>query len=139
MTVVGSRFVVRYLDLGDYLVYAEDVLGIPAEHLAGSPRMGGAQSALFAPQVVLFGEEQYPDLAQKAGVLCARLIQNHPLPDGNKRVALLVAIEFIERNGLEFVFDEDEAFEIIVGVAAGEISEERLIEWFEAGILERSS
>jgi hypothetical protein len=30
-------------------------------------------------------------------------VKNHPLPDGNKRAAFLTMVEFIERNGLEWV------------------------------------
>ena len=40
------------------------------------------------------GQEAYPEPAQKAGLLAARLAKNHPLPDGNKRAAWLAMIEF---------------------------------------------
>ena len=39
-----------------------------------------------------------PDLVDKAAVLCVRLARNHPLPDGNKRVAYLAMVEFLARN-----------------------------------------
>lgn len=119
----------HYLDLGEYLVIAEAVLGIPAEHLSGSPRLGGAESALYAPQVVVFGEEQYPDFHVKAAILCWRLIRNHPLPDGNKRVAFLCLVEFVERNGGQLEFENDDAFDVLMGVAAGHVSEAELAEW----------
>jgi prophage maintenance system killer protein len=32
--------------------------------------------------------EFYPDVIDKAAVLCVRLARNHPLPDGNQRVRL---------------------------------------------------
>jgi death on curing protein len=76
-----------YLDLADYLLIAEEVLGVPAETIAGWPGIGLAESALNAPAMGFAGVEFYPDVIDKAAVLCVRLARNHPLPDGNKRVA----------------------------------------------------
>lgn len=42
--------------------------------------------------------ELYPELATKADVLCSRIIRNHPLPDGNKRVGCVALLELIARN-----------------------------------------
>ena len=125
-----------YLDIGYFLALAEKLLGVPAEVLH---KMQGlvplAESALHAPRAAFAGQEQYPDFAAKAAVLCARLIKNHPLPDGNKRIGFLCMIEFIERNGFELTIDdEDEAEEILVGVAAGTVTEEELTIWVAARI-----
>jgi len=47
-----------------------------------------------------FGDvEFYPDLVTKAAVLCTRIVKNHPLVDGNKRVGFVCMIEFLLRNG----------------------------------------
>jgi len=91
--------VIDYLDLVDYLLIAEAVTGIPAETLAKLPRIDLADSALHAPRAEFGGVEFYPDFAVKAAVLCARLLRNHPLPDGNKRAAWVSLQEFIARNG----------------------------------------
>ncbi len=79
----------EYLDLADYLLIAESVLGVPAETIARWPGIGLAESALHAPGMGFAGVEFYPDVVDKAAVLCARLARNHPLPDGNKRIAAL--------------------------------------------------
>ena len=79
----------EYLDLADYLLLAEGVLGVPAEAVAEWPGIGLAESALHAPEMGFGGVEFYPELLDKAAVLCVRLARNHPLPDGNKRVAYL--------------------------------------------------
>jgi death on curing protein len=76
----------RYLDLVDFLLIAEAVLDIPAEDLARARRLELAESALHAPAAEFGGVEFYPDPARKAAVLASRLIGDHPLPDGNKRV-----------------------------------------------------
>ena len=77
----------EYLDLADYLLIAEAVLGVRAESIARWPGIGLAESALHAPAAGFGGVEFYPDMIDKAAVLCVRLARNHPLPDGNKRVA----------------------------------------------------
>ncbi len=90
---------IRYLDLADFLIIAEAVLGLSAEQIALHTKLALADSALHAPAASFAGEEFYPDLPTKAAVLCAHLVKNHPLLDGNKRVALLATIEFCGRNG----------------------------------------
>ncbi len=63
----------EYLDLADYLLIAEAVLGMPAEEIAGWAGIGLADSALHAPSADFGGVELYPDVIDKASVLCARL------------------------------------------------------------------
>jgi death on curing protein len=122
----------RYLDLVDYLLIAEDVLGIPAERLARNERLGLADSALNAPAAG-FGEvEAYTDFETKAAVLCWHLVKNHPLPDGNKRAAFLSLIEFVERNERTWTGapgDPAETDAIIRGVADGSVSQAKLASW----------
>lgn len=120
----------EYLDLAEYLLIAEAVLDVPAEEIARWPGMGLAESALAAPAMGFGGVEFYPDLIDKAAVLCARLARNHPLPDGNKRVAYLALVEFLARNGVEWARPSvDETVTTIEGVAAGRVTERELAEW----------
>ena len=90
---------VRALELADFLLIAEAVLGIPAKRVAEESNLHLADSALHAPLAGFGGEDFYPDFAVKAAVLCAHLIKNHPLKDGNAPVALISTIEFCQRNG----------------------------------------
>ncbi len=84
-------------DLGDYLAAAAEILGVSEERLAR--RLELAESALAVP-FACFGEEgAYPMLELKAAVLLERLVRNHPLPDGNKRTALAMTIDFLQQNG----------------------------------------
>ena len=57
----------------------------------------------------------------KAAVLMVHLAQNHPLPDGNKRVAWVAMRLFLEVNGWRFLSppDVDEAETAVLAVAAG--------------------
>ncbi len=120
----------QYLDLADYLLIAEAVLGVPAEEIARWPGIGLADSALHAPAAGFGGVELYPDVLDKAAVLRARLARNHPLPDGNKRVAYLALLEFLWRNDIEWATPSvDDTAATIERVAAGTISERELADW----------
>ena len=126
---------IAYLDLADYLLIAERVLGLPAEAIANFDRIGLAESALAAPQAGFGGVEAYPDFETKAAVLCWHLVKNHPLPDGNKRCAFLATVEFVERNGRTWLpapGDPDETDHVIRAAASGEMSEADFRDWIAA-------
>jgi death-on-curing protein len=132
-----------YLDLADFLIIAEAVLGSPAPHIAQHTKLALADSALHAPAASFGGEEFYPDLPTKAAVLCAHLVKNHPLLDGNKRVALLALIEFCGRNGHEWTPPEgDEDGEVTAAVIvdlAGESLDDEAIANLAGWIADRIS
>jgi death-on-curing protein len=121
----------HYLDLADYLLIAEAVTGLKAEVLAEMPRVVNlASSALSVPGSGWQGQDAYPDLAQKAGLLAARLAKDHPLPDGNKRAAWLSMIEFIERNGYRLEQPKpDDAVDTMLSLASSELAEADFVEW----------
>jgi death-on-curing protein len=126
--------VTEYLEMADALLIAEAVLGIPAESLAKTERIGLLESAVMAPAASFEGAEFYPDLAVKAAVLAGHIAKNHGLPDGNKRVAFLAMVEFLERNGYEWTpppGDEDGEItdRVIRAIAASELSGETIAEF----------
>jgi death-on-curing protein len=122
---------VEYLELGDFLVIAEAVLGVRAETIVRFERVVPlAESALAAPRAGFGGVELYPEFEMKAAVLCSRLVRNHPLPDGNKRTGFLCLREFVARNGCDWHSPgTDETVDVIEAVAAGAVSESELSQW----------
>ena len=123
---------IAYLDVVDYLLIAERVLGLPAELIAHFDRIGLAESALATPRAGFGGVEAFPEFATKAAVLCWHLIKNHPLPDGNKRCAFLATVEFVERNGRIWMpapGDPDETDRVLRDAASGAVSEADFREW----------
>lgn len=125
----------RYLDLAEYFVLAEIVTGVPAETLTKASRV---DSALHAPRAGFGDEEFYPDLFDKAAVLCWRLARNHPLPDGNKRAAWISMSMFIELNGGSWIApvpDVDDAERMMLAVAEGSVSEADLADWLSTRVV----
>jgi death on curing protein len=100
----------------------EDVLGLVNALDAGPVRdLGLLDSACHRPQAGLFGREAYPTLAGKAAALMHSLACNHALVDGNKRLALLATVVFLRVNGHRLDLTDDEAFDLTLSVAAGQL------------------
>lgn len=116
----------------DLLLIAEGVLGEPAENLARTILVPGAESALAAPFASFDGIDFYEDPAERAAICCSRIIRNHPFPDGNKRVAYECMREMLEREGLSWPRPSEDAQEIgdmVEGLAAREVSERQFVAW----------
>ena len=106
-----------YLTLPELLHVAERVLD-------GEPSIrdvGLLESAVARPQATAFGTDAYPDLDTKAAALVHSVARNHALVDGNKRLALAAAIVFYGLNGRRLTLTNDEAFELIMRIASGEL------------------
>jgi death-on-curing protein len=120
------------LELADFLVIAEAVLGIRAESLAHVVRVAGVESALAAPFASFGDVDFYDDPVERAAICCSRVIRNHPLPDGNKRLGYECMREMLERVDAPWPRPSEDAEEIaltIDGLAAGSISERDFVAW----------
>jgi death-on-curing protein len=127
---------VRYISLAQALVIAEAVTGIDHVVLAKGAGVGLLDSALHAPQASFSGHEMYPDFVDKAAVLAVRIARNHPLPDGNKRLAWGCLTMFCLLNGRDLCVETDDAVDQMLGVAAGEIDEACMADWLAIRLVE---
>lgn len=103
-----------------------------AEHggLPGIRDSGMLESALARPvNQWAYGEDELPRLAAAYAFGIAR---NHPFGDGNKRTAWVLARLFLRLNGAALTFTAQEAIDTVLALAAGELSEEELADWFRA-------
>jgi death-on-curing protein len=85
--------------------------------------VGLLESAAARPRSTAFGEDAYPSNHLKAASLLHSVARNHPLVDGNKRLALGATIAFYGLNGLRLTLSNDEAYELVIAVAAGELDD----------------
>lgn len=60
-------------------------------------------------------------MAAKASALMHSIAGNHALVDGNKRLAWLAMADFLWINGYLLDMTDDEAFELTMSVAAGQL------------------
>jgi death-on-curing protein len=119
----------RYLTLAEGLLIASAVTGIEVQTIRHVSRVELLDSALHAPQAGFGDEDFYPTLDEKAAVLCLHLARNHPLPDGNKRLAWMAMVMFLRLNNVDLAVNTETAVSMIIGVASGVMSQSDLTEW----------
>ena len=100
---------------------------------------GLLESALARPRSSVFGQDAYPNLHGKAAALLHSLVSNHALVDGNKRLGWHACVVFLWINGWDVQAPEDDAFDLVMRVAAGETHDvekiaEELREWSVARV-----
>jgi death on curing protein len=77
-----------------------------------------------------------PDAAALAAAYAYGLVRNHGFADGNKRVGWIMARLFLADNGFALQFDGAEAVRTMESVAAGNLSEHDLAEWFRGRLVQ---
>jgi death-on-curing protein len=66
------------------------------------------------------------ELLEVAAAYAFGLAKNHAFVDDNKRIAFMTMTAFLRKNGVIFAPDQAQATKIILGLAAGEVSEQSL-------------
>ena len=117
-------------------VFREVVLMLHEQSLAqfggsaGVRDEGLLDSALGRPQHrFAYGK---PTLFDLAASYAFGLVKNHPFIDGNKRTGFIVAVTFLELNGLRYGASEVDATVRTLALAAGEMSETAYSAWLKA-------
>lgn len=106
-----------------------------AEHggADGVRDMGAFESAMARPRNLAgYGE---PDAAALAAAYAYGIARNHPLADGNKRTAAVVSETFLAVNGFSLTAGDAEVVVTFVALAAGELAEDELADWFRAHLV----
>jgi death-on-curing family protein len=88
-----------------------------AGELFGQEPSDGLTAILGNLQQSAFAQPAYPSIESKAAHLLYFVIKNHPFADGNKRIAAMLFVEFLNRNGRLFLAS-GEAVVNDIGLAA---------------------
>lgn len=116
---------------------AEEILLI---HFKLIERYGGShgtrdlervRSAAVTPSQEVFGQEQYPDLFEKAAVYARNIIADHPFTDGNKRTGVTAAVMFLKQNNRVFVAKAGELEDFAVRIATDMLNVKEIAAWFK--------
>ena len=105
------------------------------EH-GGAPgvRDGGEaliDSALARPRN-RFAYESAADLADLAAAYLFGLAKNHGYIDGNKRIGFAAAATFLLLNGLRLTASEADAYDTVLGLIEGRLSEKDVARWMRS-------
>jgi len=113
----------------DFLSEADlfDLHQVARESVGGSAGLRDAGllvSALAAPQAG-FGDQYLPeDIPVMAAAYLYHLIRNHPFVDGNKRVAMLACLTFLDSNSFECLLTEEEWILLVLAIAQGKLAKD---------------
>ena len=93
-------------------------------------------SAVYAPFQTFMGNDLYPSIYDKAAQLCYGLANNHPFTDGNKRTALHSMYVYLIINGFDIISTQQNVENLIIDVAAGNITNVELAQWLKENTVE---
>jgi death-on-curing protein len=94
-------------------------------------REGGSaliDSALARP-LNKFAYQPDIDSADLAAAYLFGLAKNHGYVDGNKRIGFAAAVTFLLLNGMKLKASQDEAYDSVIAVVEGRLSEEEAAIW----------
>jgi death on curing protein len=92
---------------------------------------GLLKSALARPQQH-FAYAESPDIVDMAAANTWGIVRNHPFIDGNKRTGFVVGVLFLELNGYRFNASEEDAAQMVLELASGNLDEAGYIAFLRA-------
>jgi death-on-curing family protein len=114
---------VAYLELDDALeLYAAIIGGTAAQAEDHLRNRSGLESALARPETYAHYEDA--DLRLQAAVLAHGIAESQCFIDGNKRLALVAMLAFLEVNGYAVAATDQELADWIIGLNAGTTPEQ---------------
>ena len=92
---------------------------------------GLLKSALARPQQH-FAYAESPDIVDMAAAYTWGIVRNHPFVDGNKRTGFVVGVLFLELNGYRFNASEEDAAQMVLELASGNLDEAGYVAFLRA-------
>lgn len=115
----------RFLTLSEIMmIYEDQIRNYGGAY--GVRDLSLLSSAIYMPQSSFDGNYLHKTIPEMAAAYAYHICQNHPLVDGNKRVALASALVFLDINGYDFNCAEDDIYRIMMAVANSEMSKDEL-------------
>jgi prophage maintenance system killer protein len=96
-------FMLTYEDAIRQIKIAKNAFG--NSELFGREKDKSFKSSISTIYQTFEGKELYPSVEEKAANLLYFITKNHSFSDGNKRIAALIFLYFLEKNGI--LFDKD--------------------------------
>lgn len=78
------------------------------------------------PKQIVFGEELYPSIYDKAAILSINLAKRHPFQNANKRTALVVMMTFFMMNGYKTTFSREETVSLLLTITTSSVEFDQL-------------
>ena len=121
---------IKFLTLSEVLQILEDQIRNYGG-IYGVRDINLLSSAIYMPESSFGGQYLHETIPAMAAAYTFHICQNHPLLDGNKRLALASSLVFLDINGYEFHCDDKTLYRAIMKLAKGETKKEDLINFYE--------
>jgi death-on-curing protein len=121
---------IHFLTLSEVLLILEDQIRNYGG-IYGVRDINLLSSALYMPQSGFDGQYLHKTIPAMAAAYAFHICQNHPFIDGNKRVALVSSLVFLDINKYTFNCKDEMVYSEIMQMAKGEIKKEELIKYYE--------
>ena len=140
LSIQIENYKMNYLTVNDIIHLNEDAQSLFEEEgiygVAGLKDRGIVETAVnnIGKNSVIFGEDQFPTISQKAAHLWFKLARYQAFNNGNKRTGLLAALNFLENNNYHVQYEElklDKNYFYVVSkkIATGEWDEQKIREF----------
>lgn len=120
--------VIKYLSTEQVMLIHEEIIESFSKE-KGNMSPGNLEATL--QRVEGYKGDDKDALFWKASILLERIILGHPFIDGNKRTAYEATRVFLEVNGHALKASEDEAIDLLVGVAKSKKNRYSIKSWLE--------
>jgi len=121
----------HYFDVDDVeLIHMQIIDASGGSH--GTRDRGRLEAAVATQHQMVFGQELYETVFDKAAALCRGIVADHPFVDGNKRTGIMAALIFLERNGHQTTMSDKELEDFAVQIAVEHLDISAIAEWLQA-------
>ncbi|MGO3416967.1 MAG: type II toxin-antitoxin system death-on-curing family toxin [Lactococcus cremoris] len=86
------------------------------------------------PKQEVFGQELYPTLEEKAGILYINLAKKHCFGNANKRTAVMALLVFLSINGKELTVTPKELEDFTVNLVVSDFDKNMVSQWIKERI-----
>jgi death-on-curing protein len=125
-----------------FIIDPEDLMDTAWAEQGAMADMGRLESVLAAPCYVQEGHDLFAGVAEKAALLFGLMIKSQPFQSGNKRMAIMATMRFIELSGMSLTSQEGKTMGLLALLVASDVrfgDQEMgtLREWFRAHLAPR--
>ena len=121
---------VKFLTLSEVLLILEDQIRNYGG-IYGVREINLLSSAIYMPESTFDGKYLHETIPAMAAAYAFHICQNHPLIDGNKRVALASSLVFLDINGYELNCKNEALYIEIMDTAKGKTGKAKLTTFYE--------
>jgi death-on-curing protein len=120
----------RFLTLDQVLALHDDQVALYGGS-SGIRDLGLLQSAIGTVSATFGGVFLHETIFEMAAAYLFHVSRNHPFLDGNKRTGLAAALTFLDMNDVEIAADDNELFDLALGVAESRVSKAEVAVFFQ--------